>query len=343
MTTLARATAMVPGASTLQMPDEQLIDARSVARPRAGADGHAVVIGHGGVSMLGWRPTNIPVLSILLQAGKEWRIEQLARRYRHRTRRSGAPHQDDRRSACALPTALLQRARVRLRALRSRAQHRSAGLGELRSRWRRPPVRALLPAYARDVGRERREVHVGRMRGRRAGRRVAGRHQPRRLQSGRAGGVEFCLGVGEKQHFRGMEARVGRDLRIRCRFALRTGRRVEVVGEQRGEIARERVPRRALSARRPSPTNTRRARCPARSMRATPRHVGVQVAEQCPCRSLRPNQALQRLQRRRLAVFGDPARAGVRGSAASSRRLAGLDRRFAHRVATIGSLRCAAT
>ena len=25
--------------------------------------------------MLGWRPTNIPVLSILLQAGKDWRIE----------------------------------------------------------------------------------------------------------------------------------------------------------------------------------------------------------------------------------------------------------------------------
>jgi cytidylate kinase len=39
------------------------------------------VIGHGGVSMLGWRPTNIPVLSILLQAGREWRIEQLSRRY----------------------------------------------------------------------------------------------------------------------------------------------------------------------------------------------------------------------------------------------------------------------
>jgi cytidylate kinase len=43
--------------------------------------GHVVVIGHGGVSMLGWRPTNIPVLSILLQAGKEWRVDQLARRY----------------------------------------------------------------------------------------------------------------------------------------------------------------------------------------------------------------------------------------------------------------------
>lgn len=79
--TLARATAMVPGASTLQMPDEQIIDAvRALVLEQAGK-GHTVVIGHGGVSMLGWRPTNIPVLSILLQAGKEWRIEQLARRY----------------------------------------------------------------------------------------------------------------------------------------------------------------------------------------------------------------------------------------------------------------------
>jgi cytidylate kinase len=79
--TLARATAMVPGASTLQMPDEQIIDAvRTLVLDQA-QNGHVVVIGHGGVSMLGWRPTNIPVLSILLQAGREWRIEQLVRRY----------------------------------------------------------------------------------------------------------------------------------------------------------------------------------------------------------------------------------------------------------------------
>jgi cytidylate kinase len=79
--TLARATAMVPGASTLQMPDEQIIDAvRQMVLDQA-QNGHVVVIGHGGVSLLGWRPTNIPVLSILLQAGREWRIDQLARRY----------------------------------------------------------------------------------------------------------------------------------------------------------------------------------------------------------------------------------------------------------------------
>jgi cytidylate kinase len=79
--TLARATAMVPGASTLQMPDEQIIDAVRALVLEQAQGGHVVVIGHGGVSMLGWRPTNIPVLSILLQAGLEWRIEQLARRY----------------------------------------------------------------------------------------------------------------------------------------------------------------------------------------------------------------------------------------------------------------------
>jgi cytidylate kinase len=79
--TLARATAMVPGAATLQMPDEQIIDAVRTLILEQAQNGHVVVIGHGGVSMLGWRPTNIPVLSILLQAGREWRIEQLARRY----------------------------------------------------------------------------------------------------------------------------------------------------------------------------------------------------------------------------------------------------------------------
>jgi cytidylate kinase len=79
--TLARATAMVPGASTLQMPDEQIIDAVRGLVVEQAQNGHVVVIGHGGVSMLGWRPTNVPVLSILLQAGREWRIEQLARRF----------------------------------------------------------------------------------------------------------------------------------------------------------------------------------------------------------------------------------------------------------------------
>jgi cytidylate kinase len=78
--TLARATAMVPGASSLHLPDEQIIDAVHKLVLERAEHGHVVVIGHGGVSMLGWRPANIPVLSILLQAGRTWRIEQLARR-----------------------------------------------------------------------------------------------------------------------------------------------------------------------------------------------------------------------------------------------------------------------
>ncbi len=79
--TLARATAMMPGATVLRLPDERVIDlARELVIEQA-QTGHVVVIGHGGVSMLGWRPTGIPVLAILLQARREWRIGQLARRY----------------------------------------------------------------------------------------------------------------------------------------------------------------------------------------------------------------------------------------------------------------------
>ncbi len=78
---LARATAMMPGALVLRMPDEQVIDAARALVLEQAARGHVVVIGFGGVSMLGWRPTGIPVLAILLQARREWRIEQLARRF----------------------------------------------------------------------------------------------------------------------------------------------------------------------------------------------------------------------------------------------------------------------
>lgn len=81
ISTLARATAMVPGAAMLRMPDEQIIDAVRTLVLEAAQQRHVVVIGHGGVSLLGWRPTDIPVLSILLQAGRDWRIDQLARRF----------------------------------------------------------------------------------------------------------------------------------------------------------------------------------------------------------------------------------------------------------------------
>jgi cytidylate kinase len=79
--TLARATAMMPGALVLRMPDEQVIDAARALVLEQAQMGHVVVLGHGGVSMLGWRPTGIPVLAILLQARREWRIAQLARRF----------------------------------------------------------------------------------------------------------------------------------------------------------------------------------------------------------------------------------------------------------------------
>jgi cytidylate kinase len=78
--TLARATAMMPGALVLKMPDERVIDAARALVVEQAQNGHVVVLGHGGVSMLGWRPEGIPVLAILLQARREWRIAQLARR-----------------------------------------------------------------------------------------------------------------------------------------------------------------------------------------------------------------------------------------------------------------------
>jgi len=78
---LAAASAMVPFASVYQQPDEIMIDSVRELVIEHAKRGHAVVIGHGGVSMLGWRPAGIPVLAILLRAGRPWRIEQLARRY----------------------------------------------------------------------------------------------------------------------------------------------------------------------------------------------------------------------------------------------------------------------
>jgi len=78
---LAAATAMLPIPAAQHYSVEFIIDTvRETVIERARA-GHIVVIGHGGVSLLGWRPEGIPVLAILLRAGRGWRIEQLARRY----------------------------------------------------------------------------------------------------------------------------------------------------------------------------------------------------------------------------------------------------------------------
>lgn len=81
MADLAAATAMLPILPT-QFPSEELIveAVRETVIERA-RGGDVVVIGHGGVSLLGWRPQGIPVLAILLRAGRTWRTDQLARRY----------------------------------------------------------------------------------------------------------------------------------------------------------------------------------------------------------------------------------------------------------------------
>jgi cytidylate kinase len=78
---LAAATAMVPVLQTWEQPEEQIVTAvRDIVIEEA-QRGHVVVIGHGGVSLLGWRPSGIPVLAILLRAGRAWRVHQLAVRY----------------------------------------------------------------------------------------------------------------------------------------------------------------------------------------------------------------------------------------------------------------------
>jgi cytidylate kinase len=77
---LARASAMVQF-SAWQPPDEIIIESVRTLVFEYAAKGHVVVIGHGGPSLLGWRPAGVRVLAILLRAGRRWRIAQLGRRY----------------------------------------------------------------------------------------------------------------------------------------------------------------------------------------------------------------------------------------------------------------------
>ena len=78
---LARSSAMLPFNTEWRMPGDPIIDrVRSLVYECAEL-GHVVVIGHGGVAMLGWRPAGVAVLAILLQASTQWRIAQLARRF----------------------------------------------------------------------------------------------------------------------------------------------------------------------------------------------------------------------------------------------------------------------
>lgn len=73
---------MLPFNTEWRMPDGHPIIERVRALIFESAQtGHVVVIGHGGASLLGWRPAGISVLAILLQAGTNWRVDQLARRF----------------------------------------------------------------------------------------------------------------------------------------------------------------------------------------------------------------------------------------------------------------------
>jgi cytidylate kinase len=78
---LAASSAMMWFVAPAEQTDETIIaTVREIVTEHA-SRGHVVVIGHGGRSMLGWRPAGVPVLAILLRASRPWRIEQLARRY----------------------------------------------------------------------------------------------------------------------------------------------------------------------------------------------------------------------------------------------------------------------
>jgi cytidylate kinase len=81
MSDLAAATAMLPIPAAQLHSAEFIIDTVRETVLEHARRGDVVVIGYGGVSLLGWRPEGIPVLAILLRAGRAWRIEQLARRY----------------------------------------------------------------------------------------------------------------------------------------------------------------------------------------------------------------------------------------------------------------------
>src|SRR6202011_3036980 len=80
MADLAAASAMLPVPAVFTDPEELIVQTVRELVMEHARRGHVVVIGHGGVSMLGWRPAGIPGLAVRLRAGRTWRIETLARR-----------------------------------------------------------------------------------------------------------------------------------------------------------------------------------------------------------------------------------------------------------------------
>ena len=75
---LARAVAMLPVSADVRLPEETIIENVRALVFEYADKGHVVVIGHGGRSLLGWRPPNVRVLALLLQAGRTWRVARLA-------------------------------------------------------------------------------------------------------------------------------------------------------------------------------------------------------------------------------------------------------------------------
>lgn len=80
---LARSSAMLAGTEMLdfvQLPEESIPEmVREIVLAHA-RDRNVVTVGHGGRSLMGWKPPGVTLLAILLRAGADWRVEQLARR-----------------------------------------------------------------------------------------------------------------------------------------------------------------------------------------------------------------------------------------------------------------------
>jgi cytidylate kinase len=84
LSNLARSSAMLGGTEMLefvQLPEESIPTIVREIILEYARDGNVVVVGYGGRSALGWRPIECATLSVLLWAGTQWRVAQLARRY----------------------------------------------------------------------------------------------------------------------------------------------------------------------------------------------------------------------------------------------------------------------
>jgi cytidylate kinase len=80
MQDLARATALVQAMDWRSTEQTVLDEIRDLVLERA-SSGHVVVIGHGGPKLLAGRVPRHEIFSILLHARREWRIEQVMRRF----------------------------------------------------------------------------------------------------------------------------------------------------------------------------------------------------------------------------------------------------------------------